>query len=103
MPDFEISALAEEDLIGIARYTIEQWDVEQARRYADYFDAHFALIASGEARARAPIDSRPELLASRCKKHVVFHLDRGDECPLIIAVFHERMDLMTRLASRLGG
>ena len=30
MPDFEISALAEEDLIGIARYTVKQWDAEQA-------------------------------------------------------------------------
>ena len=102
MPEFEISALAEEDLIGIARYTIEQWDAEQAVRYADFFDAHFRLIASGEAQTRAPIKTRPELLASRCKKHVVFHLDRGAKCPLIIAILHERMDLMTRLVSRLG-
>lgn len=101
MPEFEISALAEEDLIGIARYTIEQWDIEQAQRYADYFDAHFAMIASGEARTRSPIKHRPELRSSRCKKHVVFHLVRDNECPLIIAVLHERMDLMTRLISRL--
>ena len=102
MPDFEISAFAEEDLIGIARYTVKQWDAEQARRYADYFDVHFGMIANGKARTRTPIKSRPELLVSRGKKHFVFHLVRDNKCPLIIAVLHERMDLMTRLITRLG-
>ena len=102
MPDFEISELADEDLISIVQYTVKKWDAEQALRYADFLDAHFTAISKGEALTRAPFKNRPELQSSRCKKHVVFHLVRDGECPLIIAIFHERMDLMTRLKDRLG-
>jgi toxin ParE1/3/4 len=45
---------------------------------------------------------RPELLVSRCEHHYVFHLVRKKQCPLILAVFHESMDLMVRLRERLG-
>ena len=45
---------------------------------------------------------RPELRVSRARHHYVFHLEREKRCPLILAVFHEHMDLMSRLRARLG-
>jgi len=43
----------------------------------------------------------PGLLMSRCEHHYIFFLPRDGAPTLIVAIFHERMDLMVRLADRL--
>jgi len=37
----------------------------------------------------------------RCEHHYIFCLPRDDAPALVVAIFHERMDLMARLADRL--
>lgn len=101
MPDFEISYLADGDIAGIIRYTIEKWGADQAIRNVGFFDAHFEVIGKGDARTKAIFAHRTDLRVSRCQKHVVFHQERAGNCPLILAVFHERMELMARLEERL--
>ncbi|EHE5102672.1 type II toxin-antitoxin system RelE/ParE family toxin, partial [Salmonella enterica] len=39
---------------------------------------------------------------THCEHHYVFCLPRGSAPSLVVAIFHERMDLMTRLATRLS-
>lgn len=101
MPHFELTAAAEEDLKTIALYSISKWGTAQASRYGAVLDSHFEAIGKGEARTRVFLPHRPELRVSRVEHHYVFHLERGKERPLILAVFHEQMDLMTRLRNRL--
>ena len=43
----------------------------------------------------------PGLLMSRCQHHYLVCLPRPDAPALIVAILHERMDLMARLAGRL--
>ncbi|WP_240002209.1 hypothetical protein [Photorhabdus sp. S14-60] len=43
----------------------------------------------------------PALRMARCEHHYVFCLPRKDAPALIVAIFHERMDLLARLADRL--
>jgi plasmid stabilization system protein ParE len=38
---------------------------------------------------------------ARCEHHYIFCLPRSDAPALVVAIFHEKMDLMTRLAGRL--
>lgn len=102
MADYQLTADADADLSGIAAYTIETWGIEQARRYEAALVAHFAAIARSTVRCRAPFKDRPDFLVSRCEHHYVFHRVRNNQCPLILAVFHERMNLMARLRERLG-
>lgn len=102
MPDYELAEPAEEDLKSIALYTISKWGARQAARYGAALDAHFEAIGNGKARTRVFLQHRPELRVSRVEHHYVFHLDREKQCPLILAVFHENMDLMARLRARLG-
>ena len=71
-------------------------------RYGAFLDAHCEAIGSGKARTRVFLRHRPELRVSRARQHYVFHLEREKLCPLILAVLHEHMDLMTRLRARLG-
>jgi toxin ParE1/3/4 len=101
MPDYELAEAAEADIESIALHTISKWGAKQAARYAAALDAHFDAIGSGKAKSRIFLQHRPELRVSRVERHYVFHLNREKQCPLILAVFHERMDLMARLRSRL--
>lgn len=86
----------------VARYTRETWGEAQTARYAARLEAHLRALASGRGRARLFLRHRPELRVSRCGHHYVFHLVRDNQGPLILAVFHERMDLMQRLRDRLS-
>jgi plasmid stabilization system protein ParE len=102
MPNYELAESAEADLKGIALYTISKWGPSQAVRYGAIFDSHFEAIGNGKARTRIFLQHRPELRVSRVQHHYVFHLEREKQPPLILAIFHEHMDLMTRLRARLG-
>jgi len=101
MSAYELTPAADRDLLEIARYTIKTWGIEQADRYEAALEEYFTAIGEGKARARSFLEHRPQLRVGRCQHHYVFFLQRENACPLILAVFHENMDLMTRLRDRL--
>ena len=101
MAAYELTKAADADIDGIASYTVSTWGIEQARRYEALLESHFSAIGRQRVRTRVFLERRPELLVSRCEHHYVFHLVRNNQCPLILAVLHESMDLMTRLRDRL--
>jgi len=98
---YELTLAADADLEGIARYTIDTWGVEQAGRYGASLERHFDALGRKPGQGKAFLSHRPKLRVTRCEHHYVFHLIRAKQPPLILAVFHERMDLMTRLKQRL--
>ena len=102
MPHYELAKAVEDDLQNIAQYTVSKWGAKQAVHYGTLLDAHFEVIGNGTVRSRIFLQHRPELRVSRVEHHYVFHLERKKQGPLILAVFHENMDLMTRLRNRLG-
>jgi len=102
MAAFKLTLDAEHDLLGIAIYTVETWGLAQADRYDADLVRHFEGLGRGDVRTSTPISRRPELQASRCLHHYVFSLHDEKKAPLILAMLHEKMDLMTRLAERLG-
>jgi len=103
MADYELAPEVEGDLEGIFDYTIDRWGVEQAYRYKGKLAAHFSRLGQGKTMTRTFLKRSPELQVSRCEHHYVFHLNRRSLPPLIVAVLHERMDLVNRIKSRLGG
>ena len=57
-------------------------------------------ISRGEAiTEKQPLSTQPLLRVVRCEHHYVFYLKK--KTPVIIAVLHEKMDVMQRLAGRL--
>jgi toxin ParE1/3/4 len=101
VPLYELTEGADADIQAIARYTVSMWGVEQARRYQALLDRHLQAIGRKKARTRVFLNHRPELLVSRIEHHYVFHQARKNQCPLILAVLHETMDLLNRLRARL--
>ena len=97
-----LTAAAEADLRGIIRYTRQQWGDAQVRRYVTLLERGIARLAAGEGSYKSLDAIYPSLRVARCEHHYVFCLPREAIPALIVAIFHERMDLMTRLAGRLA-
>lgn len=93
---------AEAELRSIIRYTRNQWGDQQARAYLKELTHGFERVASTTSRAKDLSALYPELRMSRCGHHYLFCLPQDHAPSLIVAIFHERMDLMARLADRIG-
>ncbi|NTI26589.1 type II toxin-antitoxin system RelE/ParE family toxin (plasmid) [Rhizobium rhizogenes] len=93
---------AETDLREIIRYTRKQWSDAQVRRYITKLEQGFVRLASGQQPFRDVDALYPALRMAHCEHHFVFCLPRDSEPALIVGIFHERMELMTRLSERLG-
>ena len=103
MPEFVLAEGAENDLDGIASYTVSTWGSDQARHYAARLTQHFHALAEGAIKTKTMFEHWPELRVSRCQHHYVFSISREDSPAAILAVLHENMDLPTRLLERLQG
>jgi plasmid stabilization system protein ParE len=93
---------AEADLRGIIRYTRKEWGAEQVRTYVAKLKADIARVAAGQGVFKELDALYPALRMARCEHHYVFCLPRQNAPALIVAILHERMDLMARLADRLN-
>lgn len=97
---YVLTAAAEADLRDIVRYTRNQWGDVQTRRYLARLTQGLERIASGEGASKDIGDLYPGLRMARCEHHYIFCLPRVGAPALVVAIFHERMDLITRLADR---
>ena len=98
---YVLTASAEADVRGIVRYTRERWGDAQVRSYVAKLERGIARLAAGQGAFKDLSAIHPALRMARCEHHYVFGLPREDAPALIVAVFHERMDLMARLEDRL--
>ncbi|MEA3390715.1 MAG: type II toxin-antitoxin system RelE/ParE family toxin [Pseudomonadota bacterium] len=99
---YVLTDAAEADLRGIVRYTRQQWGSAQVRRYMGRLEQGIARLAAGRGAFKDMGELYPALRMARCEHHYVFCLPRGDAPALVVAIFHERMDLMVRLPDRLA-
>jgi plasmid stabilization system protein ParE len=98
---FWLDATAEADLVSIIEYTAAEWGKDQARDYAGQLRKCMTKLASGTAKPRKLDDIRAGLLSCRCRHHFIFALPVRGEPMRVIAILHERMDVVSRLVSRL--
>lgn len=101
MSGYVLTAAAEADLRDIIRYTRKKWGVAQVRQYLAKLEHGFASLAAGRGVFKSMDALFPSLRMGRFEHHYVFCLPRDDGPALIVAIFHERMDVMIRLVDRL--
>lgn len=100
---YVLTDAAEADLRAIIRYTRKQWGDAQVRSYMTRLEQAMTDLAAGR-KAFTDIGALyPALRVAHCEHHYAFCLPRAGAPALIVAIFHERMDLMARLANRLDG
>ena len=101
-PEYRLTPDAEDDLHQIARYTLSEWGPEQQRRYEGFLVACFRAISKRDAVERSVFEHRDDFRVSRCRHHYIFFMRSDETTALVLAVFHERMDLVERFRERLG-
>ncbi|OKP00821.1 type II toxin-antitoxin system RelE/ParE family toxin [Xenorhabdus eapokensis] len=101
MTDYILTQAAEADLRAVIRYTRQHWGEAQVRRYIEKLESAMTRLATGQGIFRDMGTLFPALRMAHCEHHYVFCLPRINEPALIVAIFHERMDLLTRLSGRL--
>ena len=98
---YVLTAAAEADVRSVVRYTRQQWGETQLRIYMGKLECGIEHLAAGRGIIKDMGSLYPGLRMARCEVHYIFCLPRDPAPPLIIAIFHERMNLMARLADRL--
>lgn len=99
MKSYDLTLSAEEDLRGIWIYSCETWGIDQADRYLNQIEACCEAIGNDQARSKTH-DALPDgVRAHRCEHHYIFWLIGAR--PIILAILHERMDLVNCLKDRL--
>ena len=101
MATYVLTSQALGDFRDIARYTKRQWGAAQALKYRDELETCAELIALGGGSFKSLSEIHPELRVGRCQHHYIYCLLKDSQPALIVAILHERMDLMARIADRL--
>lgn len=101
MRPYVLTQSAEDDLKDIARYTLKQWGKKQSLRYANLLEVRFQEIAARTALTRSFSERYPQIQVTHCEHHFIFYIHPEGKRPCMIAVLHERMDMISRLQARL--
>jgi toxin ParE1/3/4 len=102
MVSYVVSREADADLGGIFDYTWQQWGECQAHKYLVSLHKCADALATGKLRSRDLGNLVEGMKVVRCEHHYIFCRISPGKTPEIYAVFHEKMDLMARLAERLN-
>lgn len=102
MQRYVLTHLAANDLKEIACYTLNQWGKKQSIQYANLLEKRFQEIADRTVTSRSFSNLYPQIRVTHCEHHYIFYVHDEGERPCILAVLHERMDLVSRLQDRLG-
>lgn len=93
---------AADDLRVLTRYTVKTWGAAQARRYVTVLEKGIIRLADNPEQFKDMSAAYPALRMAHCEHHYVFCLPQDEGPALIVAILHERMDLMRWLANRLS-
>jgi toxin ParE1/3/4 len=99
---YVLQAGAADDLRSIIRYTRKTWGDAQARAYSTKLRAGIEALARGQGIYKVLADIHPRLHVAHCEHHYIFCLRREGASALVVAILHERMDLIARIGDRLS-
>lgn len=91
MSSYRLTRRADQDLIDIYLYTLEQFGMAQAERYAEGVRSCFALLADNPRLGRPADLIRPGLRRHEHGSHVILYREDIEQGGLLVlAVIHGR-------------
>ncbi len=96
-----LTAGAAVDLQKIAIYTEKEWGPTQRQEYIRQIETAAIELAQGRGAFRQRDDLCPGVRVRLAGHHYIFCLPRADAPALILAILHERMDIIAQLKERL--
>lgn len=103
MPDYKIIPSAEKEIEHILDYTITNHGPDQMLKYRDQLISCIENIASETGFYKTLKRKNKVLRYLHCQKHYIYALVRKNKPVLVIALYHEKMDIIKRLDQRLKG
>ena len=100
-PDYVLTRGAAADLVDIARYTEKHWGQTQRKHYIQQIETVASELAKGAGVYRQRDDFYPGVRVRLAGNHYVFCLPQDNGPALILAILHERMDIIAKLNERL--
>lgn len=101
MRRYDLTLAAENDLRGILTYTLKEWGPDQLKRYQLGLTAKLEAIASNEVVERRFSENLPTVLIAKYEYHFIFYTVENRDRPPVLAILHEKQDIVVRLADRL--
>ena len=98
---YVLTRSAQADLYEIIHYTQREWGTAHCRAYIDQLEASATELALGQGLFRQRDDLLPGLRVCLAGHHYIFCLPHTEGPAVILAILHERMDLIRRLRERL--
>jgi toxin ParE1/3/4 len=98
---YQISDAAAEDWQSIVNYTLTQHGEAQTRKYMTALEESIEEMALGGGIYKNLDDLYQGMRSKHCEHHYIFGLMRADAPMLVVAILHERMNLMVQLKKRL--
>lgn len=98
---YRLTRGAEADLREIARFTRRQWGAAQCRLYIHELERAAIALAQDSFPSKSMDKLLPGLRMGVSGRDRIFFLHHAHAPVLILAILHERMDLITRLRARL--
>ena len=92
-PKYHLSRLADNDLLNIAEYTIQEFGIKQARQYRDALENCFLTLAENPNMGRKADELATGLKRFEHQSHIVFYL-KDNEDLFIVRVLHNRVDVI---------
>ncbi len=97
MSNYKLTNLAEQDLIKIWDYTVNEWSVNQAEKYIDGLISSFEGLGEGKVKAKNVSSVRMGYKKALYGKHYIFFRISPDDIVEIIRVLHISMDVERHL------
>lgn len=101
MPSYELSAIAEKDLYDVVEYTSKNHGKKKVRQYTKALSKCMESMSMGEGFYKEIQNPSSLIRFKHCQHHYIFGLMRKNDSMLIIAILHERMEVMEKLKTRL--
>ena len=98
---YVVSKGAAADLRDITRYTVTNWGEARCRADIAEIEKAAEAVAQGVGVYKDMSFLLPGLRMASCGKHFIFCMPQAGLPSVILAILHERMDLMARLKNRL--
>lgn len=97
MARFTLTRKAVSDLRDIAKYTTEQWGIEQRNLYLGMLDTAFHRIAKNPLLGKDCSDILSGYRKLPIGSHLIFYRCSSPNLIMIVRILHSRMDIEARL------
>jgi len=94
---YEISEKASEDIENIWLFTYENWSQEQADRYYNLIMDEIEFVSENFESGMSRNYLRKGYRSTKVKSHIIFYKKSLKNIVEIIRVFHQKMDVESRL------